>query len=296
VLVEWENYYYFLLKGEKMKNLLLTLVLIALAAAAQAIVTPQAYFPFENTNGTYGAGSEANPAWTEAISSSAPNYIGSTTAPTWPEITTDGIKGDALYATDSTKSGGTMTINYSNSMQDIFDGATSYTITFWANARTGTLAGSNSYILRVSGAGPAIKWRDDGRFQVLDTGGSWQYSNYADRRAGWNFFAFTRSSTGWSMFHGDETTAVSAGTSAAATLGAAGNCDRFIIAGYTYNGSDPYPKFDLDEVRIYTTTSGDGAALGIADLEAIRQFDLIPEPATMAVMGLGMLLIRRKKA
>ena len=289
----------FFRKEKTMRNVVLIAMVVGLVSMAGAIVAPQAYFPFENTNGSYGAGSMSNPAWADAVSGTAPDYVGSTAAPTWPEITTDGVKGDAFYATDPEVSGKTMTLNYSyegGNVQDLFDGVISYTITAWVNSRTGDLSGSNTYLMHGFGAGPAIKWRDDGRMQVLDAGGSWLYENYADRRAGWMFFAFTRSSTGWAMYHGDLNSAVSAGTAVAATPAAGGDCSRIVIGGYTYNGSDEYANYDMDELRIYASSVDDSGALGIDDLEAIRQFDLVPEPMTLALMGFGMLAIRRKKA
>jgi hypothetical protein len=283
-----------------MKKLIFLLLTGFISIAGAAIVQPDAYFSFEGDNGSYGAGSEGNPAWEDKVSGINPNYILSASAPTWPEITSDGIKDDALYASDPSKTGmGTMTLNWTNSVKDVFSNVQSYTVTGWINTRDVNQNGSDSYLLRGVTGGPEVKWRGDGRLQVKDTvEGNWTYANWGEgySNGDWVFFAITRNSNSIRYYFGSETGAVVAGATpkTGLTLGATAANDRFIIGGRTYNGNDNYLNCDMDELRIYSAAD-DSAALSMAQIEEIRQYDLVPEPATIALLSVGLFALRRKR-
>lgn len=276
------------------KILILTVCLVSLA---QAIVTPNAYFSFEGDNGSYGNGSTANPAWAEKMTGTAPGYVGNSTV-TWPTITADGIKGDAFYASDPAKSGGTATLNWTNAVKDVFSGVQSYTVCGWINTRDIAANGSESYIMRSWTAGPNLKWRGDGRLQVMDTvDNTWRYAgwNQGYSNGQWVFFALTRDSSSIRYYFGTESSAVIAGAAATGlSLAATGTSTRLVVGGATYNGTDPYFNADMDELRIYSAADNSGA-LTLEQIEAIRQYDLVPEPATLALLGIGGILIRRKR-
>ena len=281
-----------------MKKIFVLALVITVGASMATIVSPNAYFSFEGSNGVYGNGSTSNPAWADKVSGVGPNYVGNSTV-TWPTTTSDGIQGDAFYASDPTKSGGTVTLSYTNVVKDVFSNVQSYTVTGWVNTRDIDARGSESYILRSWGAGLSLKWRGDGRFQVLDTvDNNWRYSNWGEGYSNdeWVFFAVSRDTTSINYYFGSETDAVFAGASFTfSEIGATAESTRLIVGGSTYNGTDPYFNADMDELRIYSSADNSGA-LTLAQLEAIRQYDLVPEPATIALLGLGAYFIRRKRA
>ena len=236
------------------------------------------YLPFENDNGVYGFGSTSNPAWINVANSEAPNYIG-TDLPAYPMITTDGIKGDAFYASDPTKIGDkTATINWTVATKNAFSQVQSYTVTGWINTRDANQNGSESYLLRAWGGGINLKWRSDGRFQIMDTvDNTWRYSNWGEgySNGNWVFFAITRDNNSIRFYFGDEDNPVSAGNAITGlNLAKTADCTRFIIGGSTYNGSDVYVNADMDEIRVFSNATDNGGALTIEDIEDIRKFDL----------------------
>ena len=267
-----------------MKKLASVLMVFVLASVVRAsIVSPQAYWSFEGNSGVYGAGSNANPAWGEKVSGQAPGYIGAVTAPAWPEITTDGVKGDAFYAADSAKIGQkTMTLSWTSDVKDIFSSVESYTVCGWLNTRDAAKNGSDTYLLKAEGAGPIVKWRADGRLQFMDSAdATWRYSDWGDgvSQGDWVFFAITRDSGSVSFYVGSESNAVAASTSATGlTIGATVASTRFVLGGSTYNGTDNYAGYDMDELRVYSAAAGDGGALTLSQLEEIRLIDLTPIP------------------
>ena len=236
------------------------------------------YFPFENTNGVYGLNSVSNPAWFNTVLNQAPNYIGNS-QPTYPTITSDGIKGDALYASDQTKTGlKTMTISWTASTVSAFSQAQSYTVCGWINTRNAAKNGSETYIAKCTGGGITVKWRGDGRMQVMDTiDNTWRYSNYGEgySNGNWVFFAITRDSTGIRFYFGGQSSPVTAGNAITGlSLNKTADCTRFVLGGYTYNGTDNYLNCDIDELRVFSGKTDNSGALTIDNLEDIRKFDL----------------------
>ena len=237
------------------------------------------YLPFENDNGSYGLDSTDNPAWLNAANSEAPIYVGNSTPTAWPEITTDGISGDAFYASDSAKTGlSTMTTSWTGSTINAFSQVQAYTITGWINTRDASQNGSESYLLRSWGGGINVKWRADGRLQIIDTvDNTWRYAGWNEGYSNgeWVFFAIVRDDSSIRFYFGDETNAVAAGNAITGlSLANTADCTRFILGGTTYNGTDTYVNADMDEIRVFSSKTDNSGALSIEDLEDLRQYDL----------------------
>jgi hypothetical protein len=299
-----------------MKKFSILLVVLFVSAGAMAIVSPDVYMPFENTNGSYGTGyyapgsGTANPAWDNVAASPAEqvNYVGATTATTWA-VTNNvgGIKGDYMDITGNGTPGVDTfaTLSYKFGTVSALSQAKSYTFTWWANTRDTTKNGSESYFFKQFGSGtPTVKWRGDGRLQAM-VNGSWYYSGYhtTDSAGDWVFNALVVDSTSVRMYSGTEDTAVTMVQEATGltvpalpTLMAADpTTTPFILSGYSYNATDKYAGYDMDEFRIYTSQADGTGALCAADIEAIRQYD-VPEPMTMGILALGAgFIFRRKK-
>ena len=296
------------------KLMLIVAVVAATPLTAFAIIQPDIHIGFENTNGDYtapvwvenGSGG-ANPAW-DNTGLSGPEQVeyisgGASLAPIGVN-SADGIKGDYFDQSGGGTPGvdGGATFSYKFGAVTAMSEAQSYTVSFWGNTRDESVAGLNNYVFNQFGANALLRWNSNGELQVRDENATWRYSSGMTANNGqWMFYAVAFDSTSIKFYQGTETGAVQqineiTGLSLPAlptfTTGTSSNA--LILGGYTYNGSNKYWGADIDEFRIHTATD-DSAALGLADLEAIRQFDVVPEPATIALLGMGMLAIRRRK-
>lgn len=292
----------------------LMLMVVCLGVAQAGIAdSAKAYIPFENDDGTYGAGSANNPGWANVTPNpdELVNYVGTTAAPSYPKISTpaagDGIKGDHFDGTgDFLSTQSTMTLSYKGAIvTDAMSDAQSYSFAFWVNTRDLANNGSESYIFNQFGSGaPRMKWRGDGRMQALVNGG-WYYANYhtMNSNGDWVFVAMTVDNSSVRFYSGTKDTAVAlAGETtglslpALPTLAGGTTTNVFVLGGYTYNGADKYASYDLDEFRVFSSTADGSGALTMAELEELRQYDLVPEPATLALLGLGGLVLRRRRS
>jgi hypothetical protein len=238
------------------------------------------YLDFENDNGAYGGYSD-NPAfYNKAITPAAsPDYVGSNEA-TYPKISTEGVKGSCWEASESFPAGGaTVTYNWKIPPSvNALSNARSYTISGWLNTKDATKAGGNSYILHGFGTGVAIKWLGDGRLQFLDNG-TWYYSSWStfNSYGNWVFFAITRKSDSVAFYKADENNSVTlVNETTGLSLPFTSAETNMVLGGWTYNGSDLYTFFDLDEFRIFSSTDEDTAALSIEELSQLRDHDLTP--------------------
>lgn len=255
---------------------------------SQSIPEPGAYIPFENTNGVYGVGSTSNLAWNNITPEPDEQaaYIGGA-ASTWATVSgADGIKGNYLDITGSgTPNVDTFaTFSYKFNIINLMSDAQSYTFTFWVNTRDVARLGSDAYILRQFGTYcPAVKWRADGRFQLLTRDNVWRYSNYDFSSNGdWQFVAITVNNASVRFYKGTKTQSVVLSSEITGlnlpaiptlTSGSA-TATPFILAGYSYNLSDKYPGMDMDEFRVYTSKNDSSGALSLEQIESIRQYDI----------------------
>lgn len=301
-----------------MKKLIVLLMLLS-GSCAFAILTPGAYMPFENDSGAYGMGSEGNPAWNN-IGPATPErvkYIGSAVGTTFAKIgTVDGVKGSYEKITGFGTPGVDtfQTLNYRYSVvTDVMSQAKSYTFTMWVNTRDAASTSPGKYLFHQQGgsgatAGPSIKWgnaANDGRIGLY-LGGAFQWTpagTVVTPANTWDFLAMTVDSTTGtaSLYSGTKTSAVSLvatwtglNISQLPVLTANTAANSFVLNGFTYNGSDKYAGYDMDEFRAYSSKTDGSGALGLNDIEAIRQFD-IPEPATIGLLSLGMTFFARKR-
>lgn len=244
------------------------------------------YLNFENNNQQYGPFSDNpafyNKAFTPAI---VPDFVGNSSTTTYPKISSQGIKGSCWESTTYFPAGGkTVTYNWQHSI-DAISNAKSFTICGWVNTRNASKTGSNSYLFHGFANG-MLKWRDDGRMQLGDKGTgtlAWYYSDYYDFNSNglWVFFALTRNSNSIKFYSGSQSEPVTV-SKEYTNLNLNPNAQEtyLVIGGYSYNGTDEYAFYDLDELRMFGSQTEDTMALSQQQIEEIRQFDLseISEP------------------
>jgi hypothetical protein len=202
------------------------------------------------------------------------------------QVADNGIKGAYEDNTSNGTAGvdTTETLSYKYGLvTDVMSQAKSYTFTFWVNTRNASNAGSESYVFNQFGTGtPRLKWRGDGRMQAL-INGAWYYTGYhtGDSNGEWVFYAMTVDSSSVKFYTGTKTgEVVAAGESvglsnpALPTLAGGSTTSLFVLNGVTYNATDKYAGYDLDEFRVYSSTTDDSGALDIDTLEDIRQYDM----------------------
>ena len=198
----------------------------------------------------------------------------------------NGIKGDYEDITSNGTAGvdSFQTLSYKGGIvTDVMSEAHSYTMCFWVNTRDAANNGSESYIFNQFGTGtPRLKWRSDGRMQLM-VNGTWYYAdwNTMNSAGNWVFVALTVDSTSVKFFAGTKTTAVTAAGAATGltvpplpTLLGGTTTNVFVLNGSTYNGTDTYAGYDMDEFRVYSSKTNDSGALSLQTLEEIRQYDL----------------------
>lgn len=295
-----------------MRVLVVSFMILA-CTAAYAIPSADAYIPWDNSDGTSGPLSKTNPAWDNVGTSGIEDvhYIGPGSAPATPVAeVSGGVKGGYANISDygDVTTDKFQTHNYystSGIVGDVMSGASALTVSFWIRddfARQ-TSSYPNQYVFHQQGVPTtALKYRgDQNRMQFMwNNQSGWLYGSWDTVKSDnneWIFFAITVDTVSdtITMYSGDENNAAVATNTFTglsldplATLAGDTSAHSHTLWGWTFNGTDPYPGFDMDEYRIYSQ------ALGAQDIEAIRQFDLVPEPATLLLVGLGGLVLRKR--
>jgi hypothetical protein len=189
---------------------------------------------------------------------------------------------------------------------DSVDALSSFTISGWFNAATvvnnnarfaENRDGSNNGWLLYAGAAGRLYMQIDGVPAVPAPSASWSETNQ------WVFFAVSYdgslTANNLQFYKGTTSTPVTA-VGSALTLNAAavnGDAGFFVVGNSTTQGSGFIRPVDglLDNIRLQGGTGNTGVAT-LAELEAFRQVDVIPEPSTMllCIAGLGMVMWRAK--
>ncbi len=270
-------------------------------AFALAMPVPDVYIPYENDSGSYGSGSTSNPAWYN-IGTTGPepiHYIGPSTSVSFPQVALNGLKGDYL----DISSFGNVGIDPIQShcyyqttgvVPDAFSGAQSLTCTFWIrDFLDSSTSLPSAYVWHQFGVPvTALKYRgDQNRVQLrwnnqdCGAGDGWAYSNYGsvESTGQWIFVAVTVDtiSDTITFYTGEVGKPVSeqgtfTGLSLTALPALSGqtSADSFCMHGWAYSGTDKYCGYDLDEFRIYASSSDASGALSMEEIEAIRRFDV----------------------
>lgn len=189
---------------------------------------------------------------------------------------------------------------------DSVDALSSFTISGWFN--TGTVVNNNARFaenrdasnngwLLYAGAAGRLYMQIDGVAAVQAPSASWSETNQ------WVFFAVSYDGSLTSnnlQFYKGTTSSPVAAVGSALTLNAGpvnGDTGFFVVGNSTTQGSGFIRPVDglLDNIRLQGGSGNTGVAT-LAELEAFRQVDVIPEPSTMllCIAGLGMVMWRAK--
>jgi hypothetical protein len=196
----------------------------------------------------------------------------------------------------------------------------SLTISGWLKNVDTAHMGSPKYIyMNETGSGPstrtALLLHPWGTLQLVVSNGSNNISTegaynsvYEGGNAGaapdWTFFAVTFDGTSASesdrmkFYVGNTTTAVSLVNVNISTATSTEHNKWFGVGNISLVYGAVQPVIGLiDNFRIWHEATGSAGALSMSELEAFRAADIIPEPATMALLGLGgvLMLVRRRR-
>lgn len=303
-----------------MKKMVFCFILLGLYATATAAVDPATiYFPFEGVDN--GIGSEP---WKNqgAISTGEdPYYVGTLSGfPTTQIAPGMGIKGNAFDQRHMTHKGWANTYQWGEDghpavapyvLENELTNIWSFTATGWI--KSDQAGGTQNRIIATTPF--EINWRGNfmeiridrngGFVKNIDNGGGTNFG-----ASDWLFFALVYDGTVnggteglVSLYYGSETTPVTFDSSWTFTpsdgngrLERDGRGAPLVFGNAGYQSTRPLVGM-LDEMRIWTgrvDSSDDSGVLSSSELEEIRQFDVIPEPVTMVLLGLGAVLARRK--
>jgi hypothetical protein len=259
---------------------------IALAQAP----TPLLEYKFNETGTTV---TDSGSSLTDAVMHNSANTL--TDLHTADQGGVSGLAGDRAFDnTASVSTGGNGGSVEQLADNDAFDLFTSFTIQTWVkdtslvtNGRLVENAGGSNNPYRVSTAGT-------GAMSLTVDGSTATSANNLREVGNWVFFALSWDTTDGTVnfYKGTTTTAVSLFSTGTIAGKGQTNNDGTIFAIGNNDGQSRSWDATLDNFRLWGAATGSGGVVSMADLETIRQADLIPEPQTWVTLlgGVGTLL------
>lgn len=172
----------------------------------------------------------------------------------------------------------------------------SFTLTGWFKTGSTTAIGNNAFLINnqsgttdgfrlYSGSTGALALNVNG-VAVASSG----TSTYAATEA-WVFFAVTYdgtlSSNNVKFYIGNTSTATSLNVTRTLAQGtASANSGGFAVGNVLSSNIRPFDGY-LDNISVYGSQTDGSGVLNLAQIESVRQADLVPEPANLAFLGCG---------
>ncbi len=299
-----------------MKKIVLMLVFVLAAVSANALTISDAdvYLDFEGETGGLGA-----ECWDNKGTTGTGESTSRAGTDTIPVVNSSGLKGQGFDSSHLTPLTAESTYMYGNfgttpgsdtALEETFMDIESFTFTGWVKTDTSTTNNPQgrlftTYILEVNYIqGDIGQSTQAGRLAVEVGNAGFQNTknDYASPDE-WIFIGITydgtKSADNLLCYVGSETSAVELSTTLTADEGVlersshGGNLWLGNVANYS-SGNRPFVGY-MDELRWFSSKSGSGSVLSSSDLENVRQYDLIPEPLTLSLLGFGTFFIRRRK-
>lgn len=294
-----------------MKIVLMICFMVVLAASSWAAVdVADIHLDFEGDIGGLGAACWANKG--TAGTGESTSRAGTDTP--LPFVAPGSLKGQGWDSTDLsvlTSESSYMYGEFSTdtAMEQALIDVQSFTYTTWVKTETANTANLQGRLLYTRAfefnyiQGNIGQVNQYGRLAIRIGGSSYlNTNNDYESPDEWVFIALTydgtKSADNLLCYVGNETTPVSLSTTLTADQGLLGRIDPggnlwMGNVGNYQSGNRPYVGF-MDEMRLYTSHDDASGVLDATALEEIRQFDLVPEPMTLALLGLGAFFVRRR--